>query len=69
MSAKRVYINDVTARDGFQIEKAWIPTDDKITLIDALSATGLAKIEATSFTSPKAIPNLADAGEVMTGIC
>ena len=68
MSAKRVYINDVTARDGFQIEKAWIPTDDKITLIDALSATGLAKIEATSFTSPKAIPNLADAGEVMTGI-
>ena len=68
MSAQRVHINDVSARDGFQIEKTWIPTPDKIALIDALSATGLAKIEATSFTSPKAIPNLADAGEVMNGI-
>ena len=68
MSERRVFINDVTARDGFQIEPTWISTPDKIALIDALSATGLAKIEATSFTSPRAIPNLADAGEVMAGI-
>jgi len=65
---KRVYINDVAARDGFQIEPRWIETRDKIAFIDRLSATGLAKIEVTSFTSPKAIPNLADAAEVMRGI-
>lgn len=64
----RVFINDVTARDGFQIEARWIETADKIAFIDRLSATGLAKIEATSFTSPKAIPNLADAADVMRGI-
>ena len=64
----RVYINDVAARDGLQIEARFVPTADKIALIDALSATGVAKIEATSFTSPKAIPNLADAVEVMAGI-
>lgn len=64
----RVFINDVTARDGFQIEPRWIETPDKIVFIDRLSATGLAKIEATSFTSPRAIPNLADAAEVMQGI-
>lgn len=67
MSA-RVFINEVAARDGFQIERDFIPTVDKIAFIDALSTTGLAKIEATSFTSPKAIPNLADAAEVMAGI-
>ncbi|KEZ78245.1 hydroxymethylglutaryl-CoA lyase [Salinisphaera hydrothermalis] len=64
----RVFINDVAARDGFQIEARWIETADKIAFIDRLSATGLAKIEATSFTSPKAIPNLADAADVMRGI-
>lgn len=68
MSANRVHINDVAARDGFQIEAAFVPTDVKIRLIDALSQTGLAKIEATSFTSPKAIPNLSDAARVMNGI-
>lgn len=67
MSA-RVFINEVAARDGFQIERDFIPTADKIAFIDALSPTGLARIEATSFTSPKAIPNLADAAEVMAGI-
>jgi len=64
----RVHINEVAPRDGFQIEKQYIQTADKIALINQLSATGVAKIEATSFTSPKAIPNLADAAEVMTGI-
>ena len=61
----RIYFNDVVTRDGFQIEPNFIPTDDKISLIDALSQCGYAKIEATSFTSPKAIPMLRDAEEVM----
>ena len=61
----RLYFNEVVTRDGFQIEPRFIPTDDKIALIDALSQCGYAKIEATSFTSPKAIPMLRDAEEVM----
>jgi hydroxymethylglutaryl-CoA lyase len=65
---ERVYIHDVVARDGLQIEPAWVPTERKIELIDRLSATGLAKIEATSFVSPKAVPNLRDAEAVMAGI-
>lgn len=65
---KRVYIQEVSVRDGFQIEPRFIPTEQKIELINALSRTGLAKIEVTSFTSPKAIPNLADAEAVMAQI-
>ena len=65
---KRLYIQEVGPRDGFQIEARFIPTAEKIALIDALSLCGLAKIEVTSFTSPKAIPALADADEVMRGI-
>ena len=55
----------MATRDGFQIEPAFIPTDAKVALVDALSACGYAKIEVTSFTSPKAIPMLRDAEEVM----
>ena len=65
---ERIYIHDVVARDGLQIEPGWVPTERKIELIDRLSATGVAKIEATSFVSPKAIPNLRDAEDVMAGI-
>lgn len=65
---KRIYINDVAVRDGFQSEPNFVPTQDKIALINRLSQTGLAKIEVTSFVSPKAIPNLRDAQEVMQGI-
>ena len=61
----RIYFNDVVTRDGFQIEPNFIPTDDKVKLIDELSECGFAKIEVTSFTSPKAIPMLRDAEEVM----
>ena len=61
----RIYFNDVVTRDGFQIEPNFIPTDDKVRLIDELSQCGFAKIEVTSFTSPKAIPMLRDAEEVM----
>lgn len=63
-----IEINEVGPRDGLQIERARVPTQDKIALVDALSACGFARIEVTSFTSPKAIPALADAQEVMHGI-
>jgi hydroxymethylglutaryl-CoA lyase len=63
-----VRIVEVGARDGLQNEKAIIATRDKIALIDRLSATGLQTIEATSFVSPKWVPQLADAAEVFTGI-
>lgn len=61
----RIYFNDVVTRDGFQIEPSFIPTEDKVRLINGLSQCGFAKIEVTSFTSPKAIPMLRDAEEVM----
>jgi len=64
-TVKRIYFNEVATRDGFQIEPNFIPTDDKIALVDALGECGYAKIEVTSFTSPKAIPMLRDAEEVM----
>ena len=65
---QRIYINDVAVRDGFQIEKKIIATETKIALIDALSATGIAKIEVTSFVHPKLVPNMADAVEVLANI-
>jgi hydroxymethylglutaryl-CoA lyase len=65
---QHTYIHEVVTRDGFQIEPQFVPTEKKIELIDALSETGLAKIEVTSFVSPKAVPNLRDAETVMAGI-
>jgi hydroxymethylglutaryl-CoA lyase len=67
-SPKRIYIQEVVTRDGFQAESMFIPTEEKITLINRLSRAGYAKIEVSSFTSPKAIPMLADAEAVMKGI-
>lgn len=64
----RLFINEVATRDGFQMESRFIPTDDKIALIDRLSGLGYAKIEVTSFTSAKAIPALRDGEEVMQRI-
>lgn len=63
---QRIYINDVAVRDGFQIEREFIPTQTKVALIDELSRTGLTKIEVTSFVSPKAIPNMRDAEQVLS---
>ena len=63
-----VRIVEVGPRDGLQNEKQQVATADKIALIDRLSATGLRSIEATSFVSPKWVPQLADAAEVMVGI-
>jgi hydroxymethylglutaryl-CoA lyase len=65
---KRLFMQEVATRDGFQNEKTFVETCDKIALIDALSLCGYAKIEVTSFTSPKAIPALRDAEAVMAGI-
>ena len=64
----QVRIVEVGPRDGLQNEKAIIATADKIELIDRLSRTGLRSIEATSFVSPKWVPQLADAAEVFAGI-
>lgn len=64
----RLYINDVAVRDGFQIEKAFVPTATKVEVINQLARTGLHKIEATSFVSPRAVPALADAVEVLAQI-
>lgn len=63
-----VRIVEVGARDGLQNEKTIVPAATKIALIDRLSATGLRTIEATSFVSPKWVPQLADAAEVYAGI-
>jgi len=65
---RRLYIQEVSVRDGFQIEPKFVPTEQKVELINGLSRTGLVKIEVTSFTSPKAIPALADAEAVMSRI-
>ena len=64
----RVTICEVGTRDGFQIEPAFIPTEQKIEVVDRLSATGMPRIEVTSFVSPKAVPQLRDAEEVMAKI-
>jgi hydroxymethylglutaryl-CoA lyase len=58
-----VSIREVGPRDGLQNEDP-VPTDAKVTLLDALSATGVRRIEAVSFVHPKAIPQMADAEEV-----
>ena len=67
-NGKRLFVNEVATRDGFQMEARFIPTDDKIALIDRLGTLGYAKIEVTSFTSAKAIPALRDGEEVMQRI-
>ena len=64
----RVRIVEVGPRDGLQNESTPVPAAAKIELIDRLSATGLQTIEATSFVSPRWVPQLADAAEVFAGI-
>ena len=67
-AGRRIYMQEVGTRDGLQMEQAFVPTEEKIALVNALSAAGLAKIEVTSFTSPTAIPALRDAEIVMREI-
>ena len=62
-----VSIREVAPRDGLQNEEP-VPTDAKVCLIDALSQTGVRRIEAVSFVHPKAIPQMADADEVWSGV-
>lgn len=66
--SERVTIVEVGPRDGLQNEARQVPTDDKIRLVDLLTATGLARIEVTSFVSPRWVPQMADAAEVLAGI-
>lgn len=63
-----VIVVEVGPRDGLQNEAQPVPTDRKIAFIDALSAAGLPLIEATSFVNPRAVPQMADASEVMQRI-
>ncbi|ESQ75737.1 hydroxymethylglutaryl-CoA lyase [Asticcacaulis sp. AC402] len=65
---ERVTLYEVGPRDGLQAETAMVSTADKIALIDRLSQTGLEFIEAASFVSPKWVPQMGDAAEVMAGI-
>ena len=62
---ERVTICEVGTRDGFQIEPDLIPTEQKVEVVNSLTAAGLERIEVTSFVHPKAVPQLADAEEVM----
>ena len=66
--AAGLFIHEIALRDGLQIEPEFVPTETKVALVDRLSRSGVAKIEVTSFVSPKAVPALADADAVMTGI-
>ena len=63
-----VTLFEMGPRDGLQNEKTFVPTPQKIDLVDRLSACGFRKIEVTSFVSPKWVPQMADAQEVMEGI-
>ncbi|WP_420562488.1 hydroxymethylglutaryl-CoA lyase [Thalassobaculum sp.] len=65
---RKVEVTEVGPRDGLQAEKRMIPAAEKIALINRLIDAGVPRIEATSFVSPKAVPQLADAAEVMAGI-
>jgi hydroxymethylglutaryl-CoA lyase len=66
--SERVTVYEVGPRDGLQNEPGFVATETKVALIDLLSETGLARIEATSFVSPKWVPQMADAAAVMAGI-
>ena len=68
MIAKNIQIVEVGPRDGLQNEKIWVETETKIALIEKLADAGLTKIEAASFVSPKWVPQMKDAFEVLSGI-
>jgi len=68
MIAKKIQIVEVGPRDGLQNEKIWVETETKIALIEKLADAGLTKIEATSFVSPKWVPQMKDAFVVLSGI-
>jgi hydroxymethylglutaryl-CoA lyase len=61
---ERIVINEVGLRDGLQNQPRTVPTDEKLVLLDALLAAGIEHVEAASFVSPKAVPQMADATEL-----
>ena len=61
-----VTLVEVAPRDGFQVVKPFIPTPQKIEVIAALAQAGFARMEIGAFVSPKAIPQMADIGEILT---
>src|SRR3981081_2490367 len=63
-----ITVREVGTRDGIQSLGAFIETTQKVELIDALSETGLRRIEATSFVNPRAVPQMADAADVMARV-
>lgn len=63
-----VEVVEVGPRDGLQSEDTNVPTHEKISLIEALTAAGIERFEATSFASPKSIPQLSDAEEMLDGL-
>lgn len=65
---ERVLVTDVGPRDGLQSEPAFVRTERKVAIVDALSAAGVGRVEVTSFVSPRAVPQMADAEAVMAQI-
>ncbi|MFZ5944848.1 MAG: hydroxymethylglutaryl-CoA lyase [Bacillota bacterium] len=65
---KKAAVIDVCCRDGFQLEKEFIPTEEKISIVKGLARLGFKKIEATSFVSPKAVPQMQDSQEVIEAV-
>jgi hydroxymethylglutaryl-CoA lyase len=63
-----VRVVEMLPRDGFQRYDSFVPTDEKVAMIDDLSTTGVSEIEIASFTNPDAVPNLRDADEVAAAI-
>lgn len=62
---ERIHITDVAPRDGLQNQQVAVSTASKLALIERLAAAGVASVEATSFVSPKAVPQMADAGDLL----
>ncbi|MEY2801639.1 MAG: hypothetical protein RL513_1224, partial [Pseudomonadota bacterium] len=67
-AGRRIHMQEVGTRDGLQAESVFVETAQKVALVDALSQAGLSKIEVTAFVSPKAIPALRDAEQVLREI-
>ena len=64
----RLIITDVSPRDGLQNQPKAVSAQDKLRLIDCLVSAGVRSVEATSFVSPKAVPQMADASEVLSAL-
>ena len=68
MTVKQVKVTEVGPRDGFQSEKTVLKTEDKVDIINHLIQAGFRRIEVSSFVSPKAIPQLADAATILDNV-